>query len=253
MRLSARVAAAATAFLCALATTTGPADADATPVAAAIATTAMVASAPTQVPGSFASGTQAAAPASAATFKSLFVSLAARNPPAPALVAAPVKSIPVLGPLAPKVQSLPDAGTAQVKRDPGSLAQLVSDTLASDPANDEHECLAASVYFEAKGQPYKGQLAVAETVLNRSKSGRFPATVCGVVKQRGQFSFVRHGQLPSVRRAAKQWQEAVAISSIALKQAVAEVAHDALYFNAGRMPSPGLIRVAQIGAHIFYR
>ena len=135
----------------------------------------------------------------------------------------------------------------------GSLDTLVADRLTSSTASDEHECLAASVYFESKGEPYRGQLAVAQTIINRAKSGRFPGTVCGVVKQPHQFGFVRHGSFPSISRAGQQWREAVAIASIALKSAWTAVAHDALYFNSGRRPAPGLTRVAQIGAQIFYR
>ena len=47
----------------------------------------------------------------------------------------------------------------------------------------EQECLANAVYFEARGEPLRGQLAVAEVVMNRAASGRFPASLCGVVVQ----------------------------------------------------------------------
>ncbi|MBV9841664.1 MAG: cell wall hydrolase [Sphingomonadaceae bacterium] len=154
---------------------------------------------------------------------------------------------PVLTPVAKPAASDDGAATG------GSLDGMVSDRLSSATSSDEHECLAASVYFESKGQPYRGQLAVAQTIINRTKSGRFPSTVCGVVKQPHQFGFVRHGSYPAIARAGQQWREAVAIASIALKNAWSAVAHDALYFNSGHRPAPGLTRVAQIGAQIFYR
>ena len=86
---------------------------------------------------------------------------------------------------------------------------------APAPPTPQHECLAGAVYFESKGEPLRGQLSVAEVILNRARSGRFPASVCGVVKQRGQFSFVRGGRIPAIARASLAWKRAVAIAHIA--------------------------------------
>jgi spore germination cell wall hydrolase CwlJ-like protein len=122
-------------------------------------------------------------------------------------------------------------------------------------ADSEHECLANAVYFESKGEPLQGQLSVAEVVLNRARSGRFPASICGVVKQRGQFSFVRGGRLPPVPRASAAWKKAVAVARIALEDLADSPARKALFFHATRVkPSwRGLKRVATVGNHIFYR
>jgi hypothetical protein len=46
-------------------------------------------------------------------------------------------------------------------------------------ADSEMECLAGAIYFESKGEPLAGQLAVAEVIINRSQSGRYPRTLCG--------------------------------------------------------------------------
>lgn len=51
-------------------------------------------------------------------------------------------------------------------------------------------CLSSVIHHEAKGEPLNGQIAVAQVVVNRVNSGKFPSTVCGVVKQRGQFSWI---------------------------------------------------------------
>lgn len=51
-------------------------------------------------------------------------------------------------------------------------------------------CLSSVIHHEAKGELLNGQIAVAQVVVNRVNSGKFPSTVCGVVKQRGQFSWV---------------------------------------------------------------
>jgi spore germination cell wall hydrolase CwlJ-like protein len=135
------------------------------------------------------------------------------------------------------------------------LAELVGDYATSSTDGSEHECLASAVYFEAKGEPLQGQLSVAQVVLNRTRSGRFPASVCGVVKQRGQFSFVRGGRLPAVRRDSAAWRKAVAVADIARQELAEGSAPNALFFHARRV-SPGwsrATRVAAIGNHIFYR
>ena len=51
------------------------------------------------------------------------------------------------------------------------------------------------VYSEARGEPYKGQVAVAAVVLNRMSSSKFPNTMAGVVYQEGAFTAVADGQI----------------------------------------------------------
>jgi N-acetylmuramoyl-L-alanine amidase len=136
-----------------------------------------------------------------------------------------------------------------------SLAGLVAERASAVTRDAQHECLAGAVYFEAKGEPLAGQLSVAEVVLNRARSGRFPDSVCAVVKQRGQFSFVRGGRMPAIARSSEAWRRAVAVASIALDELVDGHARGALFFHARRV-SPrwrGLTRVASVGNHIFYR
>lgn len=135
-----------------------------------------------------------------------------------------------------------------------SLASLVADKADSQTTSREEECLAATVYFESRSESFDGQLAVARVVLNRSGSGRFPGSVCGVVFQPGQFSFVRGGGFPPIARSSRDWKEAVAIARIAQDGLWSGRAHNALFFHAARV-SPGwrMTRVAAIGNHIFYR
>ena len=137
---------------------------------------------------------------------------------------------------------------------PQSLSDLVGRHRSSQTANREAECLAVAVYFESKGEPLDGQLAVARTVLNRTESGRFPSSICSVVMQRGQFSFVRGGALPSVPRASAMWKTAVAIGHIAQADLWNSSVSTALFFHA-RHVSPGwkMRRVASVGNHVFYR
>jgi N-acetylmuramoyl-L-alanine amidase len=122
-----------------------------------------------------------------------------------------------------------------------------------DTIDDEQRCLAGAIYFEARGESLSGQLAVANVILNRSKSGRFPSDMCAVVKQRGQFSFVRGGQIPTVRNVAA-YRTAIAVAKVAIDAAWESPASRALYFNTSdRRPGGRLTRVAMIGNHVFYR
>lgn len=135
-----------------------------------------------------------------------------------------------------------------------SLQELVAEYASTEVPDNEHDCLAGAVYFESKGEPLEGQLAVAEVILNRASSGRFPSSVCGVVKQKSQFSFVRGGRIPSIPRSSEAWRKAVAIAHIAKKDLADSDVGKAMFFHA-RYVSPRwrLTRVASIGNHIFYR
>ena len=147
----------------------------------------------------------------------------------------------------PRVEPKPAPLTAD------SLAELVAATPRPAKMDSELRCLAGAVYFESRGESLVGQLAVAHVVLNRAQSGRFPTSLCGVVHQKSQFSFVRGGRMPAVRKGA-QWDNAVAIAQIARDGTWKNHAPGALFFHA-RYVSPGWrkTRIAQIDNHIFYR
>lgn len=137
----------------------------------------------------------------------------------------------------------------------GSLAEMVAELRSPDAGSHELQCLATGIYFESKSEPLAGQLAVGKVIANRAKSGgRFPSSYCGVLFQRGQFSFVHGHSLPSVAHSNRQWQTAVAIAQIVDQGLQSSVAGNALFFHA-RYVSPGwgMKRVASIGNHIFYR
>lgn len=135
-----------------------------------------------------------------------------------------------------------------------SLADLVNELASVDLPDREAECLAGAIYFEAKGESLDGQLAVAQTILNRTRSGRFPTSVCGVVMQPSQFSFVRGGGFPPIARASRHWKNAVAIAHIARNDLWDSSVDNALYFHARRV-NPGwrLRKIAALGNHVFYR
>lgn len=134
-----------------------------------------------------------------------------------------------------------------------SLADAVDANDAPGAGDPELRCLAGAIYFESKGEPLSGQLAVANVIINRTESGRFPDSICGVVRQPGQFSFLRGGQVPDIRPNA-QYRTALGIARVAMDQEWDNPAPKALFFHARRV-SPGWnkARVATIGNHVFYR
>ena len=157
----------------------------------------------------------------------------------------------------PVVQPLPEAGsgpTATSTGPSGSLDALVATQPMDADLSSEMRCLAGAIYFEARGESLEGQLAVAKVIINRSKSGRFPTSYCGVVYQPSQFSFVRGRSMPAIRSGSADWREAVAIAHIAEKGSWDSEVPGALFFHAAHVsPSWRLTRLARVDNHIFYR
>jgi spore germination cell wall hydrolase CwlJ-like protein len=153
----------------------------------------------------------------------------------------------------PVVQPLPTGYGAASEA--ASLADLV-DRMPDLQLTDDMRCLAEAVYFEARGEPLNGQLAVAEVVINRSRSGRFPADYCAVVTQPAQFSFVRHGVIPQPNTASAAWDRAKAIARIAHQDLWDTDARDAMFFHSARVKPKWAHRktaLARIDMHVFYR
>ena len=76
-----------------------------------------------------------------------------------------------------------------------SSAAGATKTASASISSSDHRLLARLVYAEARGEPYKGKVAVAAVVLNRVKSASFPNTISGVVYQKSAFSCVSNGQI----------------------------------------------------------
>lgn len=176
---------------------------------------------------------------------------------APAVQEVPTPPAPVLPPELTPELSLAKADTENADQGDEEYASL-SDAVAAQsvPSDMDRElrCLAIGVYFESKGEPLSGQLAVADVILNRAQSQRFPDSVCSVLKQRSQFSFVRHGRLPTPRVHSDAWRTAVAVAKIASADLWESPVPNALFFHA-RYVSPRwrLAKVGTVGNHIFYR
>src|SRR5215470_2777663 len=124
------------------------------------------------------------------------------------------------------------------------------------------KCLAEAVYFEARGEAVRGQIAVAQVVLNRAFSGKYPDTVCGVVYQNKhrhlacQFTFACDGH-PDVIREPDMWDRAQKISKAMLdgKLWLPEVDRATHYHAYWVRPSwvSEMKRNWKYGVHTFYR
>ncbi|HYJ31564.1 MAG TPA: cell wall hydrolase [Allosphingosinicella sp.] len=175
-----------------------------------------------------------------------------------AIPARPIVESPILAPVqpaepaeAPKAAPAPlpaPAAPAQAAPEPARPARpAVAATGASDA---ELTCLTRVILYEAGAESRSGQLAVAQVVLNRVRSGRFPRTICGVINQRGQFSAIRSYH---PRRDAR-WNRAQAIARSARAGERVPSIGNAMFFHAARVrPFSGRTRVARLGGHIFYR
>jgi len=124
-------------------------------------------------------------------------------------------------------------------------------------------CLADAVYFESRGEPMRGQKAVAQVVMNRVFSGRYPRDVCGVVYQNAyrylacQFTFACTGRRLNRAAEPRMWQRAKRIARDILdgKIWISEVGH-ATHYHA-RWVRPVWVRemakLYRFGVHTFYR
>ena len=123
----------------------------------------------------------------------------------------------------------------------------------------EFDCMTAAVYYEARGETPAGQAAVAQVVLNRMRHPAFPKTVCGVVFQGAgnggcQFSFACNGAMHRGREPAA-WDRAKAVAGRALSGFVMSDVGRATHFHVaalGKVWGGGMVRVAQVGGHVFY-
>jgi spore germination cell wall hydrolase CwlJ-like protein len=134
--------------------------------------------------------------------------------------------------------------------------------LDEEGRNKSEICLAEAIYFEARGEAVRGQMAVAQVVLNRVFSGKYPNTVCGVVYQNShrhlacQFTFACDG-IPDVVREPDMWERAQTIAAEMLdgKLWLPEVGK-ATHYHAYWV-RPGWVRemtkMHKLGVHTFYR
>jgi hypothetical protein len=155
-------------------------------------------------------------------------------------------------------ESFAGRNSAELLRTPAQRLGLVG-----RPLLQAQKCLADAIYFEARGEPEKGQQAVAQVVMNRVFSGFYPNNVCGVVYQNAnrhlacQFTFACEGKDLSKIDEPDMWEQAKRIAREALdgKVWLADVGHATHYHAYWVHPSwvHEMTRLYKLGVHTFYR
>ena len=144
---------------------------------------------------------------------------------------------------------------------PARLDMGAIDAMPAVSGDAQMQCLAQAIYFEARGEPLDGQIAVAEVVLNRVDDPKFPKTICGVTRQgagsgRGcQFSYVCDRNSDTMKSAVSR-ERSEKIASLMLAGRARTVTDGATYFHTRSIRpdwSRRFVRTASIGHHLFYR
>ncbi|HZY67847.1 MAG TPA: cell wall hydrolase, partial [Devosia sp.] len=133
-------------------------------------------------------------------------------------------------------------------------------------SKEEQLCLTQAIYHEARGESEAGQLAVANVIINRAMSKKFPTTICGVVFQnadkgryRCQFTFACDGR-SDMGTDMGAWNRASKMALVAYREfqvgdRPGVVPNSTLYYHTTAVApswSRSFDRVAKIGAHVFY-
>lgn len=143
-----------------------------------------------------------------------------------------------------------------------NFASLTSSRLElAEREKTDLECLSEAVYYEARSESVRGQMAVAEVIMNRAADGRFPNSICGVVYQGQyrdtgcQFTFTCDGSLGRKPR-GRAWDRAKAVAVHVQMGLSTPITNQATHYHTDYVDpywSAGLIVTAQLGSHIFYR
>lgn len=138
----------------------------------------------------------------------------------------------------------------------------VADKKGKKYSEKEMWCMATAIYFEARGESYRGQVAVAQVVMNRVSHNLYPSTICGVVFQNQhkrnacQFSFACDG-IPERVTEQKAWAQAQQIANevVSGREYIADVGHSTHYHATYVYPhwAPRMQKNTKIGLHIFYQ
>lgn len=134
----------------------------------------------------------------------------------------------------------------------GSLGTAAPPTIKPVKHNNKDiHCLADNIYHEARGEPFLGQLAVAQVTINRFQTGKYGKSICQTVHQRKQFSWTNHKARVGDK---KRWRDSYYIAQFVLSGVVMRD-FDALFYHT-KAVSPKWNRekpvVRIIGNHIFY-
>jgi spore germination cell wall hydrolase CwlJ-like protein len=125
----------------------------------------------------------------------------------------------------------------------------------------ELRCMSEAIYYEARGETQRGQLAVGEVVMNRVRSGYYPSSICGVVYQGSsratgcQFTFTCDGSL-SRRPKGAAWAQAQRVARVVMLGYARPVTARATHYHTTAVNpywSSTLVEAGRVGQHVFYR
>lgn len=111
--------------------------------------------------------------------------------------------------------------------------------------------MAANLYFEARGEGERGMIAVGHVTLNRVKSKDFPSTICGVVKQRSQFSWYKPGMNLNTIDIPAHIHE-IAFNLVTGQRKYIDKTKGSLYFHREDVRPFRTKFKIKIGKHLFY-
>jgi spore germination cell wall hydrolase CwlJ-like protein len=145
----------------------------------------------------------------------------------------------------------------------GLFAGAASATAAARPVPEQQKnCLATAIYFEARGESERGQKGVAQVILNRVENNAYPDTICDVVYQNKekrnacQFSFACDGRADRASE-PKAWKRALSLAEEVLDgENLVQQIRTATHYHADYVKpywAPKMKRLSKIGRHIFYR
>ena len=138
-------------------------------------------------------------------------------------------------------------------------AKLLS--LPVPKSGKQMSCLAEALYFEARGEPITGQLAVGEVILNRVEDSRYPSSICKVINQGTgrrfacQFTYTCDGKLETVHE-RKAYEMALKLAKILITTHDRKLTKGSTHYHSNYVNpkwSKKFERVAKYGRHIFYR
>jgi N-acetylmuramoyl-L-alanine amidase len=138
-----------------------------------------------------------------------------------------------------------------------ALASLALSTPLPPLDHREVHCLAEVAFYEARGEGQRGQHMVMDVVLNRVAHPSYPKTICGVVQQRGQFTYTRSARVMSERGGRLAWHRAVHLAAFRMSGTLPAATNDATHFYNPSLARPEWVRrgqfVAKVGGHIFVK
>lgn len=160
----------------------------------------------------------------------------------------------------------PDARAMMVQavlRGPTPSQPAAEPTVPAQPQVDrrQHDCLSQAIYYEARGESQRGQIAVAEVIMNRVRSGYYPNSICGVVYQGShrstgcQFTFTCDGSL-NQRPRGRAWDRAQRVATAVMSGYTRPITQGATHYHTHAVNpvwNSGLVETTTVESHVFYR